>query len=298
MTALDAIRCQSYACKSPLLDAKIFSNCELYKVVEYLCCPDSAPVERNVPVAAIFGLTHINMLPSETIEPTWRLALGGLKGEGWTDAIFCYFLGRIAETEFPAPGSRGYLDLNSYGGLVCCTNGVHRTVAAYNWLIATQGEHAVLNDAMVCTKRVRRRVVESLLKESNFCSIQIHSMGAQCMPARQYVKETTNIDIECILILTRKAKFSLRSKKKYIVVSGDTLKNVSVKPRRRRHGSNLVAFEELVSGASTEILPKLLERMLDDKWLQPPSTRTAEDRKTKSGCIEDSDLGCMFNTRK
>lgn len=141
---IDIIRSHTKCCASPLLDRVVLHDTNgslLFDFVHALTREAEWPVWMDVPIRAIVVLHHLNFTSEGA---TWRRALHGLTGEGWSSAVFDYFTNDIRDQSFPAAGSTRALRLTCYGGAVTSSNGVHRLTGAIAWLCATQSESASL----------------------------------------------------------------------------------------------------------------------------------------------------------
>lgn len=154
-----------------VLDQPVWKRTELGPLLDLLTV--EGPTQRvylDVPIAAVVALTHRNFSSAVT----WRGMLQDLHGFGWDERVIDYCESEIGHQSFPAPEAAYELKLTAYGGAVKCTNGVHRLVAAVNWLGATQGEHAVL-------RKVSVRYGRSMLPSSVFCgrcSSKVHACAS------------------------------------------------------------------------------------------------------------------------
>ena len=142
-----------------VLDQSVWKRTELGPVLDLLSTEGSTQrVYIDVPIAAVVGLTHRNFSKAMT----WRGMLQDLHGFGWDERVIDYCESEIGHQSFPAPEAAYELKLAAYGGAVTCTNGVHRLVAAVNWLGATQGEHAVLRKVSVWYRPTDASLVSAL----------------------------------------------------------------------------------------------------------------------------------------
>ncbi|MCO5396796.1 hypothetical protein [Ralstonia soli] len=140
---LARIRAAVSESECPVLDQAVWKRTELGPFLDLLTTTERVYVD--VPIAAVVGLTHRNF--SKAL--TWRGMLQDLHGFGWDERVIDYCESEIGHQSFPAPEAAYELKLAAYGGAVTCTNGVHRLVAAVNWLGATQDEHAVMRKVSV-----------------------------------------------------------------------------------------------------------------------------------------------------
>lgn len=87
-----------------------------------------------------------------------------MHGIGWEQEAIDYFESKIGVSWFP--GAHEKLTFCSTGGVVYCTNGMHRLVAAVAWLAATKGAAATLRKALVTVHSVhaasRRFILDHL----------------------------------------------------------------------------------------------------------------------------------------
>lgn len=142
-----------------VLDQPVWKRTELGPLLDLLTV--EGPTQRvylDVPIAAVVALTHRNFSSAVA----WRGMLHDLHGFGWDERVIDYCESEIGHQSFPAPEAAYELKLTAYGGAVKCTNGVHRLVAAVNWLGATQGEHAVLRKVSVRYRPVDAAIVSVL----------------------------------------------------------------------------------------------------------------------------------------
>ncbi|MDO3615291.1 hypothetical protein Q3O97_05480 [Ralstonia pseudosolanacearum] len=143
----------------PVLDQPVWKRTELGNVLDLLTTEGSTRrIYLDVPIAAVVGLTHRNFSSALT----WRGMLADLHGFGWDERVIDYCESEIGHQSFPAPEAAYELRLVAYGGAVTCTNGVHRLVAAMNWLGATQGEQAALRKVSVRYRPADAAMVGSL----------------------------------------------------------------------------------------------------------------------------------------
>lgn len=142
-----------------VLDQTVWKRTELGPLLDLLTI--EGPKQRvylDVPIASVVALTHRNFSSAVT----WRGMLQDLHGFGWDERVLAYCESEIGDQSFPAPAAAYELKLAAYGGAVTCTNGVHRLVAAMNWLGATQDERAVLRKVSVWYRPIDAALVNAL----------------------------------------------------------------------------------------------------------------------------------------
>ncbi|WP_248071665.1 hypothetical protein [Ralstonia pseudosolanacearum] len=155
---LARIRAEVSQSTCPVLDQPVWKRTELGSVLDLLTTGPSQRVYLDVPIAAVVSLTHRNFSASLT----WRGMLQDLHGFDWDERVIDYFESEIGHQSFPPIEAAYELRLEAYGGAVTCTNGVHRLVAAVNWLGATQGEQAALRKVSVRYRPADAAMVGSL----------------------------------------------------------------------------------------------------------------------------------------
>ncbi len=129
--AIDAVHRAARDCESPLLDEPVWVQSK--NNFGYFEGQHIGEVFMDVPLSAVSCLGHGNFFYAHT--KTWREAALCLHGSTWDDEIFRYFEGPMQENKFPVSDSMYELKLKAIGGLVVCTNGNHRLVAAKSWLL-------------------------------------------------------------------------------------------------------------------------------------------------------------------
>lgn len=171
-TAINLIHDAAINCVSSLLDETVLvQNLDGVNFFADHCHGESF---KDIQLSAICCLSHRNFFNAN--DPTWRAATLSLHGHGWTDAVFEYFENNLENKPFPAPGAMYELNLKSIGGLVICTKGIHRLVAAKTWLINKYGDGSVLKSAKINRyelhpdmKKLAQRCLET--KEKIFISL-------------------------------------------------------------------------------------------------------------------------------
>lgn len=145
LTIIELIKDAAKNAVCPTLDEQIYHDIEI-GVFTLSGGANSTDVYVDVPVHKLVSLSRPDFWsPGDT----WRSATYKLHGEGWKDQVFKYFESQIEDQWFPAPNSTEPLILRSVGGLVECSIGNHRVVAARSWLTAKYGCAAYFNSVRV-----------------------------------------------------------------------------------------------------------------------------------------------------
>ncbi|MBC8641630.1 hypothetical protein IAG25_32925 [Caballeronia sp. EK] len=97
---------------------------------------------------------------------TWRVLMGGVTAEGWTQEQLTYLESEVGEKGFNSR-SRTALEFDTLGGAVEETNGLHRLTAAVCWLSSKpNGDTAELRKACVTTWTFAPEVQEVFARAS------------------------------------------------------------------------------------------------------------------------------------
>jgi hypothetical protein len=250
-SAIEKIHNAARDCQSHLLDELVFVAGSVG--VPYFEGRHTCSVCMDVPLAAVGGLGHGNFFKS--ILPSWREASYWLHGKSWGDEVFQYFEAPLKDNRFPAPDAAGELTFKTVGGLVVCTNGNHRLVAAKSWLVNKFGDQATLRSAQVncyaLDESMQKMAVEALQKK---CSLAITTAGFDLHHLR--------IDGHRPTFFVRLGASSFFAKTAAGLVLVDS---------KIESGSWLARFfyreRDLASCIWTEVPPLALEKMLDSDWM-------------------------------
>lgn len=145
LTTIELIKDAAKNAVCPTLDEEIYHDIET-GVFTLSGGANSTDVYVDVPVHKLVSLNRRDFWsPGDT----WRSATYKLHGEGWKAQVLKYFESQIKDQWFPAPNSTEPLTLRSFGGLVECSVGNHRIIAARSWLTAKYGCAAYFNSVRV-----------------------------------------------------------------------------------------------------------------------------------------------------
>ncbi|GAB7534273.1 hypothetical protein [Burkholderia sp. 3C] len=143
---LPAIRNALSAAPAVIVDRPVAHQCEIFAATSGLALPLYRRAYLDVPLVKIFALSHKSFAEKAK---TWRSLLDGIHGIGWEHDALDYFESEIGASPFPVPEAARPLRMQAFGGVLICTNGMHRLVAAVCWLAAKDGENARLRKVEV-----------------------------------------------------------------------------------------------------------------------------------------------------
>lgn len=181
---IERLRCKVAESVCSLLEREIIDSQVILRAVDAFRISDGTcqKVRCDIPIHSIISLGRKD--DTWIGGDTWRdLIMRRLHGTGWPAEVFEYFENEIGDKLFPAPGSRGALEILSYGGVSVCSNGNHRLGAAYCWLAATQGPDAHLksvNTTIVPIDRKKARMVLKAAQDSH-TALSICSVPSPCL---------------------------------------------------------------------------------------------------------------------
>lgn len=164
------------ACRSEILDQEVVSGSpELDQWMYMLRDPTagSRTATIDVPINQVVGGQHRNWQASSSNEsaataqrePTYRNAMR-LVGFDWGDDCIDYFQGALEGKSFPGSRSRREMELEQLGNggpaIVVC--GAQRAIGAVCWLVATQGDQAVLRKVKTTTHAINKTLASEICR--------------------------------------------------------------------------------------------------------------------------------------
>lgn len=175
-SVINKIRRVSNSSNSRHIRSKIIDPIELQSLGELLKLQENG--YSSVMDVSVQNIISLNRIDDTWFKgDTWLDALNNrLHGKGWKEEVFDYYEKEIDAKDFPAPGAREYLQLNSYNGLIGCGNGNHRLIAGLCWMASKYGDtQAILKKVhvhMILFDENRVLVLKELYKSYD-CGIKI-----------------------------------------------------------------------------------------------------------------------------
>ena len=209
----------------------------------------------DVPLATVGCLGHAHFSKSKSGSFSWKDAVYCLRGDSWGEEVIHYFESPLEDKKFPAENTNYELKLMSIGGLIVCTNGNHRLIAAKTWLVHKFGDRATLKRA-----KVNRYAMNESMKNLAMEAVEKKSSIAIC-------RSTSSLDH--LKIDGEKPEFFVRlGASDFYAVTGEVLcpinsviGSVSLLARIFGGGKNLASLKWV------EVPPLLLTKMLKTDWI-------------------------------
>lgn len=152
MAIIDEIRRSAEESNSTILkQTELIQNLNItLEVALFVNSNDSNKSYEDIKVKEIVALERPEIMLIEN--PTWIYLLKNyVEGSNWRDEVTDYFENDIRDKYFPAKDARRTLTMVNFGGLLTCSNGIHRMIGAACWLVSKYGDEAVLKKVFVTT---------------------------------------------------------------------------------------------------------------------------------------------------
>lgn len=152
MAIIDEIRRSAEESNSIVLkQTELIQNLNTTLEVElFVHMNDGNKSYEDIKVKEIIALERPELMCIE--EPSWiNLLKNYIEGSNWRDEVIDYFEDEIKDKYFPAREAYSTLSMANYGGLLACSNGIHRMIGAACWLVSKYGDEAVLKKVFVTT---------------------------------------------------------------------------------------------------------------------------------------------------